>query len=70
MAERRLLRRVEALEQEQRDHYVDGREEHGDAVGEAICSLISEGRAQGLLLPDGRPAPPDAEPLARSRVAG
>ena len=52
------LRRIEALEQEQREHYADERSERGDVVGEAICFLINEGRAKGFCLPDGRPALP------------
>lgn len=62
MAARKLLRRIEELEQEQRAHYAEHREEHGNAIGETICSLVSEARAQGLGLPDGRPTPNDAEP--------
>lgn len=55
MTEREFLRRIEELEHEQREHYAAGREERGDAIGEAICFLVSEARAQGRCLPDGRP---------------
>lgn len=54
------LRRIQALEQEQREHYAEGYDERGDAVGETICRLVATGRAKGFCLPDGRPALPSA----------
>ena len=62
MNEKEWLLRIEALEREQRQHYAEGREPSGDAVGEAIRFLICEGRVSGFCLPDGRPASPVAEP--------
>lgn len=55
MTERELLRRIQALEAQQREHYASGRDSSGDAVSEAICILISEARIRGLCAPDGRP---------------
>lgn len=55
MNQNEWLRRIEALELEQREHYAEGRSERGDAVGEVIRFLISEGRGRGLCVPDGRP---------------
>ncbi|KRD96188.1 hypothetical protein ASE63_12325 [Bosea sp. Root381] len=49
---------LEQLESEQRDHYQAGREREGDALGQAICAWISEGRRLGFSVPDGRPHPP------------
>ena len=55
MTQKEWQRRIEELEREQRAHYSEGRDTHGDAVGEAIRFLINEGRANGYCLPDGRP---------------
>lgn len=57
MTERELLRRIQALEAQQREHYANGRDSGGDAIGEAICILISEARVRGICLRDGRPLP-------------
>ncbi|MBN9439602.1 hypothetical protein [Bosea sp. (in: a-proteobacteria)] len=64
MTNKEWLDRLAKLEREQIDHYRAGRASEGDAVGLTICSLISEGRAQGFCVPDGRP------PIAGSAEAG
>lgn len=49
------LGRLAKLEREQLGLYRGGRASEGDAVGLAICQLISEGRSHGFCVPDGRP---------------
>lgn len=50
------LKQLEGMEREQREHYAVNREKEGDAVGKQIEQWISEGRAQGFRVPDGRPS--------------
>lgn len=50
MTERELLRRMQTLEAEQREHYANGRD-----VCEAICTPVGEARVRGLCLQNGQP---------------
>lgn len=58
------LDRLAKLEREQLGLYRTGRASEGDAVGLAICQLISEGRSHGFCVPDGRP------PLSKAGESG
>ncbi|MGO4665190.1 hypothetical protein AB4Z40_26950 [Bosea sp. 2YAB26] len=46
---------LERMERTQREHYLAGHDDEGDALGKQIEQWILAGRAQGYCVRDGRP---------------